>query len=174
VSIATIQAAIRDIPDFPKPGILFKDISPVLQDPAVFRDTIDCLCAPFLAEPPDTVVAIDARGFIFGSAMAYKLGCGLTMVRKKGKLPWRTIAASYDLEYGSNTVEIHADAFTPGARVLLVDDVLATGGTARAAVELVEKLGGKVVAICFLMELTFLPGRDQLAGHQIVSLVKVS
>ncbi len=152
---------------------MFKDISPVLQDPATFREVIELLCKPFIQAPPDMVVAIDARGFIFGSAMAYKLGCGLTMLRKKGKLPWRTVGASYDLEYGSNTIEIHEDAFARGNSVLLVDDVLATGGTARAAVDLVEKLGGQVVAVAFFMELGFLHGREKLAGQRVVSLVHV-
>lgn len=173
MSLDRIEATIRDVQDFPKPGIVFKDISPVLQDPALFRETIDLLCEPFVDEPPATLVAIDARGFLFGSAMAYKLGCGLTLVRKKGKLPWKTLGISYDLEYGSNEVEIHEDAFRKGDRLVVIDDVLATGGTARAALDLVEKLGGEVIAAVFFMELGFLKGREQLAPHKVFSLVTV-
>jgi adenine phosphoribosyltransferase len=173
VSLETIAAAVRNVPDFPQPGIQFKDISPILQSPALFRESIDLLCAPYAAQPPDTIVAIDARGFLFGAAMAYKLGCGLAMVRKKGKLPWRTVASSYALEYGTNSIELHADACAPGARVLLVDDVLATGGTARAALGLIEQIGGRVTGVAFFLELCFLHGRDHFRQCPVHSLVKV-
>ncbi len=174
MSQLTIESAVRDIRDFPKQGIVFKDISPILQSPALFKEVIDQLSDPFMAAPPDVIVAIDARGFLFGSAMAYRLGCGLTMVRKKGKLPGKTVSTSYDLEYGSNQVEIHQDALVAGSRALLVDDVLATGGTARAAADLIEMLGGQVMGIVFLLELCFLDGRRRLNGYDILSLIKVS
>ena len=161
-AVAILNAAIRDVPDFPQPGVLFKDITPVLADAALFRLTIDTLCAPLRDQGISKVVGIDARGFIFAAAVADRLGCGFIPVRKKGKLPWNTEAVSYDLEYGSNTVEIHQDAIRPGERVWLVDDVLATGGTAAAACELVKRLGGELCGITFLVELTFLPGRSLL------------
>ncbi len=169
--IARITSAIRNVPDFPKPGIQFKDITPLLLDGEVFRDTIDLLaerCANFGV---NKIVAIDARGFIFGSAVAYKLGLGLVVIRKKGKLPHITEAVSYSLEYGSATVEMHADAVEPGEQVALVDDLLATGGTAAAANELIRKRGGSVARAVFLIELTFLNGRQVLEGIPTDALI---
>ena len=174
MSAETIRAAIRDIPDFPKPGIIFKDITPILGSGPLFAETIELLAARHLASPPDRIVGIESRGFIFGAALALRLGCGLVPVRKQGKLPYRTIAASYDLEYGSATVEIHRDALRPGERVLVVDDLLATGGTAAAAVRLVEQLGAVVQGLEFVIELAFLDGRRQLAPHPVNALVAVS
>lgn len=173
MSIEQIRAAIRDIPDFPEPGIVFKDITPVLNDPVLFRDVIDTFAGRYQAVPPDRIVAIDARGFIFGAALAYRLGTGLVIVRKKGKLPWKTETASYQLEYGTNTVEIHVDAVARGEKVMIIDDVLATGGTARAAVDLVERLGGEVVGVEFLMELAFLKGRAKLEGYPVNALIEI-
>ena len=166
-----LAAGIRNVPDFPKPGIQFKDITPILADPRLFASSIDHLTAGYEPSQIDTVVGIDARGFIFAAAAAYKLRCGFTPVRKKGKLPYRTFEESYQLEYGSSTVAIHTDAFKPGARVLLVDDLLATGGTAGAASKLIEKAGGKIVEVVFLIELAFLHGREQLKGFPVRSLV---
>jgi adenine phosphoribosyltransferase len=161
---------IRDIPDYPKPGILFKDITPLLADHAAFTKVVDELSDGLTF---DKVVGIEARGFILAAPVAYRSGAGFVPVRKKGKLPAETIEASYDLEYGSATIEVHADAFTPGDRVLIVDDVLATGGTAHAAVDLVRRAGGEVVAASFLMELSVLSGRDRLAGVDVRVLVSV-
>lgn len=172
VTPAEIEAAIRNVPDFPKPGILFKDITPVLSDSRLLAGSIDLLTRGIAPGSVDAVVGIDARGFIFASAAAIKLGAGFVPVRKKGKLPWETIETSYDLEYGSNTVAIHKDALKPGQRVLLVDDLLATGGTAAAAVDLVQRLGGIVVRASFLVELTFLPGRAKLAGLDVDAVVR--
>jgi adenine phosphoribosyltransferase len=160
-----LKSAVRDIPGFPKPGIVFKDITPILQDRTLFRAAVDAIADRHRDNPIDTVVGIDARGFIFAAAVAYKLGVGFVPVRKKGKLPYRTIETSYALEYGNETVQMHVDAFTRGTRVLIVDDLLATGGTAAAAAELVSKLGGQVVEIDFLIELAFLQGRDRLKAH---------
>jgi len=173
VSLESIRAAFRDIPDFPAPGIVFRDISPVLQDGQLFHELIDLVAAPHLSDPPDRIAAIDARGFVFGAAVAYRLGCGLAMIRKKGKLPWKTHAISYDLEYGSNEMEIHLDAVRPGEDILVIDDVLATGGTAAAALRLVEQLGGQVRSVDFVVELVGLPGRDLLAGYTVNSLLKL-
>ncbi len=161
---AALRAAVRDVPDFPKPGIVFKDITPVLADPALLARAVDGMIGLIAAEGVDKVVGIDARGFIFGSLIAARLNAGFVPVRKKGKLPWKTSAVSYDLEYGSATVEIHQDAIAPGERVLLADDLLATGGTAGAALELVSGLGGEVIASVFFIELGFLNGRDKLRG----------
>jgi adenine phosphoribosyltransferase len=171
VTVADIAAAIRNVPDFPKPGIQFKDITPVLADGRLFSGTIDLLCQNYRPGDVDAVVGIDARGFIFASAVAVQLGAGFVPVRKKGKLPYATHEQSYDLEYGSNTVAIHIDAVQPGARVLLVDDLLATGGTASAAVHLLEKIGAKILEIHFLIELEFLAGRSKLKGYPVKSLV---
>lgn len=168
---ARIQNAIRNVMDFPKPGIQFKDITPVLADAKLFAGCIDLLTADFPTGSIDTVVGIDARGFIFAAAAALQLQCGFVPVRKKGKLPWQTIEESYDLEYGSNTIAIHTDAVKPGARVLLIDDVLATGGTAAAAAALLKKAGADIRAINFVIELGFLHGRDKLQGYPIQSLV---
>ncbi len=174
MSLETLTAAIRDIPDFPKPGIIFKDISPILQDGALFAEVIDIIGGRYENQQIDSIVVIDARGFIFGSALAYKLGCGISLVRKQGKLPWKTYSVSYDLEYGSAAVEIHIDAVSGGDRVLIVDDLLATGGTAKAGAALVEKIGARIIALEFVIELSFLKGRDQLDGYTVNSLIEVS
>lgn len=171
VTASDLVAAIRNVPDFPKPGIQFKDITPVLADARLFAGSIELLTHNFKPGDVDAVVGIDARGFIFAAAAATRLQCGFVPVRKKGKLPYRTHEQSYDLEYGSNTIAIHVDAVKPGARVILVDDLLATGGTAGAAVALLEKVGAKILEVDFLIELSFLPGRQKLAGHNIRSLV---
>jgi adenine phosphoribosyltransferase len=174
VSLETLTAAIRDIPDFPKPGIMFKDISPILQDGALFAEVIDIIGGRYENQQIDSIVVIDARGFIFGSALAYKLGCGISLVRKQGKLPWKTHSVSYDLEYGSAAVEIHIDAVSVGDRVLIVDDLLATGGTARAGADLIEKIGARIIALEFVIELSLLNGRDKLDGYTVNSLIEVS
>jgi adenine phosphoribosyltransferase len=172
VSSADIAAAIRDIPDFPKPGIVFKDITPVLQDARLFAGAIDLLADGYQPGSVDFVVGIDARGFIFASCVALKLGAGFVPVRKKGKLPFDTHEESYDLEYGSNTVAIHTDAVHQGSRVLLVDDLLATGGTAGAAWSLLQRLGANVLEARFLIELKFLNGRAKLPGLKVNGLVE--
>jgi adenine phosphoribosyltransferase len=171
VTPAEIERAIRNIPDFPKPGIQFKDITPVLADARLFAGTIDLLCDGIQPGSVDAVVGIDARGFIFAAAAAMKLGAGFVPVRKKGKLPHKTHEQDYALEYGSATVAMHVDALKPGSRVLLIDDLLATGGTAAAAVALVKKLEAKIVEISFLIELKFLNGREKLKGDKIRSLI---
>ena len=171
VTIADIEAAIRNVPDFPKPGIQFKDITPVLADGRLFSGAMDLLLDGVQPGTVDKIVGIDARGFIFGAAAAVKMGVGFVPVRKKGKLPWATHEQSYDLEYGSNTMAIHVDAVHPGERVLLLDDLLATGGTAAATVRLLEKLGARIVGLNFLIELKFLDGRARLADHPVRSLV---
>ncbi len=162
---------IRDIPDFPKPGIVFKDITPLLADADAFRATIDRLAEPYRGRA-DMVLGIESRGFIIGAAAAYALGTGVALVRKPGKLPHQTHAARYDLEYGSDALEIHHDAIGPHHRVLVIDDLLATGGTAAAALELVRHCGGQVVACAFVVELAFLNGRRRLAGHEVSSLIR--
>jgi adenine phosphoribosyltransferase len=166
-----LARAIRNVPDFPKPGIQFKDITPVLADAKLFAASIDLLTANLKPGSVDAIVGIDARGFIFAAAAALKLNCGFVPVRKKGKLPYQTYEQSYDLEYGSNTIAIHTDAVRPGARVVLIDDLLATGGTAAAAVALLERVGARVLEVNFLIELTFLDGRKQLGNHKINSLI---
>jgi len=168
---AEIQAAIRNIPDFPKPGIQFKDITPVLADPRLFSGAIDLLTERFSPGSVDAVVGIDARGFIFAAAAAVKLHAGFVPVRKKGKLPYQTHEQDYALEYGHATIAIHVDALKPGARILLVDDLLATGGTAAAAAQLVRKLGANILEVGFLIELNFLKGREKLQGLPVRSLV---
>jgi adenine phosphoribosyltransferase len=167
-----LAAKIRDIPDFPKRGIVFKDIMPLLADPEALHETVERLAE--FAEPrkPDVVLGAEARGFILGAALAYRLGCGFVAARKPGKLPWRTISAKYALEYGFDALELHADAIADGARVLIHDDLLATGGTAKAKVDLVEQLGGTVVGLAFVIELEFLNGRDRLPGYDVCSLVQ--
>ena len=166
-----LESKIRDIPDFPKRGIVFKDIMPLLADPEALHETVERLAE--FAEPrkPDVVLGAEARGFILGAALAYRLGCGFVAARKPGKLPWRTISAKYALEYGFDALELHADAIGPGARVLVHDDLLATGGTAKAKVDLVEQLGGIVVGLAFVIELEFLGGREKLEGYDVHSLV---
>lgn len=170
-SAADIRAAIRNIPDFPKTGVQFKDITPLLSDARLFAGSIDLLTAGFPPGSIDTVVGIDARGFIFAAAAALRLKAGFVPVRKKGKLPFSTYEQDYELEYGVNTIAIHIDAVHKGSRVLLVDDLLATGGTAAAAAQLVQKVGAKIEAIRFLIELSFLSGRDKLKGFKVDSLV---
>jgi adenine phosphoribosyltransferase len=171
VTISDLERGIRNVPDFPKPGIQFKDITPVLADARLFAGSIDLLVANYQPGSIDAIVGIDARGFIFAAAAAYKLQCGVVPIRKKGKLPFTTHEESYDLEYGSNTVAIHIDAIKPGSRVLLIDDLLATGGTAAAAAHLLERLGANILETVFLIELTFLNGRDKLKGFPVRSLV---
>ncbi len=168
---ADIERAIRNVPDFPKPGIQFKDITPVLADARLFNGCIDLLIDGFKPGDVDSVVGIDARGFIFAAAAAVKLQAGFVPVRKKGKLPYQTHEQSYDLEYGSATIAMHVDALHPGSRVLLIDDLLATGGTAAAAIALMEKLGAKILETSFLIELKFLDGRKRLGGHPVRSIV---
>ncbi len=171
VTSSEIARAIRNVPDFPKPGIQFKDITPVLADARLFAGTIDLLTQNFAPGSIDAVVGIDARGFIFAAAAARKLNAGFVPVRKKGKLPYQTIEADYALEYGHATVAMHVDALKAGDRVLLVDDLLATGGTAAAAISLVKKLGGNILEVGFLIELQFLNGREKLVGLPVRSLV---
>ena len=168
---ADIERAIRNIPDFPKAGIQFKDITPVLADARLFSGSIDLLTEGFKPGGVDAVVGIDARGFIFAAAAAVKLEAGFVPVRKKGKLPYQTHEQQYDLEYGTATVAVHVDALKPGSRVLLIDDLLATGGTAAAAAALVQRLGAKILEISFLIELGFLGGREKLKGYPVRSLV---
>lgn len=168
---ADIERAIRNVPDFPKPGIQFKDITPALADARLFSGCIDLLIDGFKPGQVDAVVGIDARGFIFAAAAAVKLQAGFVPVRKKGKLPYKTHEQEYDLEYGTNSIAMHIDALKPGSRVLLIDDLLATGGTAAAAASLVQKLGAQILEISFLIELKFLNGRDRLKGNKVRSIV---
>ncbi|MCL5278672.1 MAG: adenine phosphoribosyltransferase [Planctomycetes bacterium] len=162
---------IRDVPDWPKKGILFRDITPLLADPKAFPAAVDALCAPFEHAGVAYVAGVEARGFIFGAAVAAKLRAGFIPIRKKGKLPWQTENVTYDLEYGTDCIEIHRDAVTPGARVLIVDDLLATGGTMQAACQLMEKVGAEVVGVAVVIELTDLNGRRRLAPHKIHALI---
>jgi len=166
-----IKAAIRNVPDFPKPGIQFKDITPVLADPRLFAGAIDLLTEKFKPGSVDMVVGIDARGFIFAAAAAMKLRAGFVPVRKKGKLPYQTHEQDYALEYGTATIAMHVDALKPGTRVLLIDDLLATGGTAAAAIALVNKFGAQILEAAFLIELEFLNGREKLKGCPVCSIV---
>jgi adenine phosphoribosyltransferase len=166
-----LAALVRDIPDFPKPGVTFKDITPLLADPEGFRSAVDGIAERFEGAGVDRVLGVEARGFILAAPIAYRFGAGFTPVRKAGKLPWQVEAEEYALEYGTDLLEIHRDAIEPGERVLVVDDVLATGGTAAATVRLVERLGGAVVGLGFVLELGFLGGRSQLTGRDVVSLV---
>jgi adenine phosphoribosyltransferase len=170
--VDALKAAIRDVPDFPKTGIVFKDITTLLKDAALFRRTVDLLAVLCGDRPVDKVVAIESRGFILGGVLATRLGAGFVPVRKPGKLPAKTLSASYALEYGTDTLEIHEDALAKGERVLIVDDVIATGGTARAAGDLVDRLGAQVVAYAFLVELSFLNGREKLPGREVLSLIR--
>jgi adenine phosphoribosyltransferase len=171
VTPADIERAIRNVPDFPKAGIQFKDITPVLADARLFAGAIELLTEQFRPGSVDAVVGIDARGFIFAAAAATRLQCGFVPVRKKGKLPYQTIEQDYALEYGQATVAMHVDALKPGARVILIDDLLATGGTAAAAAALVKKLGARILEISFLIELKFLNGREKLKGHPVRSVI---
>lgn len=167
-----LKPYIRDIPDFPQKGIMFKDICPLLQQPQAFRYAIDELARQYRGRGAEVVVGIESRGFIFGAALAYKLGAAFVPVRKVGKLPSEVIREEYSLEYGSNTVEMHRDGIAPGQQVIMVDDLLATGGTMAAAVNLVERLGGKVISLAFLVELTVLEGRKALPGREILALLQ--
>ena len=167
-----LQSKIRDVPDFPKPGVVFKDIMPLLADSEALREVIDRIAEWAAPLEPDIVLGAEARGYITGGALACRLGCGFVPARKPGKLPWRTVAVKYALEYGFDQLEVHADAMHPGQRVLVHDDVLATGGTARATVELVEQLGGVVVGLPFIIELGFLNGRQRLQGYDVYSLIE--
>lgn len=169
---AAIQNIIRDIPDFPKKGILFKDITPLLKHPDAFRYAVDTIAEELSKKQIDFIVGIESRGFIFSPVLAYKLNVGFIPVRKKGKLPWQTEQVAYALEYGEAVLEIHKDAVEKGARVAIVDDLLATGGTALAAAHLVEKLGGRVTSISFLVELLFLNGRKKLSQYDVFSLIQ--
>jgi adenine phosphoribosyltransferase len=162
----------REIEDFPKKGVIFRDITTLLKNGDVFKRAIDEMAGRFEALRVDAIVCIDARGFLIGSAMAYRLGCGVIPVRKKGKLPWKVNSKTYDLEYGQDTLEIHQDAIEPGQHILVVDDVLATGGTAAAVVSLVKEMKGEVIGVVFLMELKDLNGREKLAGLDVYSLIK--
>jgi adenine phosphoribosyltransferase len=171
VSDLDLASYIRDVQDFPTEGIVFKDVMPLLADPAAFRETIDRLAAWAGPRSPDLILGAEARGFIFGGALAYALGCGFVTARKPGKLPWQTIEARYDLEYGTDALEVHIDAIAAGARVIVLDDVLATGGTARAKIELVERLGGVVAGALFVIELSFLHGRERLPATDVHALI---
>jgi adenine phosphoribosyltransferase len=167
-----LRRVIREVPDFPRPGILFKDITPILGEPGLLRETVEALAGPFRSEGITKVLGIESRGFIFAPLLAVALGTGFVPARKPGKLPWKTVSESYTLEYGSDALEIHRDALRPGDKVLVVDDLLATGGTASAAARLVEKLGGEVTAAAFVIELGFLGGRLKLPVSRVHTLVK--
>jgi adenine phosphoribosyltransferase len=169
--VEELTQKIRDIPDFPQKGIIFKDITPLLNDPRTFRMAIDAMAHPHAGSHIDLVVGIEARGFILGSALAYNLNAGLIPLRKPGKLPFLTHRLRYSLEYGSAELEIHRDAIAPGQRVLIVDDLLATGGTMQASIELVKSLGAEIVGVSFLVELGFLAGRTRLHGYEVTSLI---
>lgn len=167
-----LAAYIRDIPDFPKEGIIFKDITPLLKDAAALRYAVDKLAEFGVGKKVDLILGAEARGFILGATLAYTLGAGFIPARKPGKLPYNTVGAEYELEYGTDTLEVHEDSIKPGTRVMVHDDLLATGGTARAKCDLVEKLGGEVVAVTFVVELEFLEGRRKLEGYDLMSLIK--
>lgn len=167
-----LKPYIRDVPDFPTPGILFRDITPLLQSPLAFGYVIDRLVEHYSGRPVDAIVAIEARGFIFGAPLATSMGKPLVLARKEGKLPWDSHRAEYSLEYGTSVVEIHKDGITPGGGVLVVDDLLATGGTLAAAADLVEQVGGRVESLAIVIELTELEGRNRLQGYDVLSLVK--
>lgn len=167
-----LASLIRDVPDFPIEGILFKDITTLTRNKEAFREAIDRMADQYADSNVDRIVAIEARGYIFGAPLAYKLGAGFVPIRKPGKLPAETISESYELEYGTNTLEMHRDGIEPGQRILVVDDLLATGGSARAAINLVERLGGTIVGVAFLVELDFLNGREKLEGYDMLSLIR--
>jgi adenine phosphoribosyltransferase len=163
---------IRDVPDFPKEGILFKDITTLIKDPQAFKEVVDILADHYAGQEVDLVVAVEARGYIFGAPVAYQLGAGFVPVRKVGKLPAETVREEYELEYGTDSVEMHRDAIQPGQKVLIVDDLIATGGSAAATARLVERLGGEVVGIAFLIELAFLGGVDKLKEYDVFTIIK--
>jgi len=167
-----LEKSVRNIPDFPKPGILFRDVTTLIQNKSAFKKSIDLLAKKYKGKKIDKIVGVEARGFIFGAALAYKIGAGFVPVRKKGKLPYKTISASYELEYGTDTLEIHKDAITNGEKVLIIDDLLATGGTVKAVVEMVTQLRGKIAGIGFVIELVDLHGRDKLKEYPLFSLIK--
>ena len=171
MSADSLRAQIREVPDFPKPGILFYDITTLLSDAAAFREAIELMTEPFKDEQIDIVVGMESRGFIFSAPMAMHLDAGFVPVRKLGKLPAETISVEYELEYGTNTLEVHRDAIRPGQRVLIVDDLLATGGTVLGTIDLVEQLKGEIVGLSFLVELGFLNGRERLSGYRINSVI---
>ena len=166
-----IRELIRDVPDFPKPGILFKDITPVLASPDAFAAAVEAMAAPFEGAEVDVVLGMESRGFLFGPGVAQRLGAGFAPARKPGKLPWKTVSVSYELEYGTDSLELHQDAATAGSKVLIVDDLLATGGTAEATCKLVEGVGAKVIGLSFLVELEFLKGRERLPGAAVHAVV---
>lgn len=172
MSIDTIRAAVRNILDFPAPGIIFKDITPILSNAAIFNEAVDLMCERWRDNPPDHIAAIDARGFFFAGAMSLKLGVGIIPIRKTGKLPYQTLTQCYELEYGESEIQVHIDALRPGDRVLVVDDVLATGGTAAAAVELIRKLKGEVIGVQFLLELGVLNGAEKLKDVPFFTLIR--
>ena len=171
-NIEQLKAAIRDVPDFPKKGIIFKDITTMIGKGSFFKTAIDRFADNYEKNKIDKIVVVESRGFIFGAPVAYKLGAGLVPVRKKGKLPYKTISATYSLEYGTDTLEMHEDAIKPGENILIIDDLLATGGTIGAVIELVKKSGGKISGIGFLIELSFLSGRKKLKDFDVFSLIK--
>jgi adenine phosphoribosyltransferase len=171
MGVDSLKARIRDVPDFPEPGVLFKDIMPLLADPACLHEVTDLIADWAEPRKPDVILGAEARGFILGATIAYKLGCGFVAARRPGKLPWKTVSATYALEYGENSLELHADAIASGQRVLVHDDVLATGGTARAICDLAEQLGGEIVGVAFVIELDFLEGTKQLDGRDVHSLI---
>ena len=166
-----LKRLIRDIPDFPKPGINFKDLTPMLRDPAGFGKAVDLVAARYVGKKIDVVVGVEARGFVIGAALAYRLGAGVILIRKPRKLPYKTHRTIYELEYGTDTLEIHQDSITPGQRVVIADDLLATGGTVNAAIRLVEQQGGSIIECAFLVELLFLGGREKV-GHPVFSLIQ--
>jgi len=168
---ADLTGYVRNIPDFPKQGILFRDVMPLLQDPLALRAAVDRIAEWSIGRHVDVVLGAEARGFILGAAVAYAIGAGFVCARKPGKLPWKTVHEEYELEYGTDSLAVHADAITEGCNVLVHDDLLATGGTAAAKVRLAEKLGGNVVGVCFLVELSDLGGREKLAGYDVMSLI---
>jgi adenine phosphoribosyltransferase len=171
-AIERLRAGVRDVPDFPKKGIIFKDITPILKDGALFRASIDAFLGQCKDKEIDKIVGIDARGFLFGSAVAYELGIGFVPLRKKGRLPYKTESAAYTLEYGEAEMELHVDAIVPGERIVLIDDLLATGGTSASAVTLINKVGGELIEAIFLIELAFLRGREKLVPTPVTSFLK--
>ncbi|WP_428746026.1 adenine phosphoribosyltransferase [Syntrophotalea sp.] len=172
LDVEDLRNAIRDIPDFPKKGIVFKDITTLLSDAKSYHRMVDLIAHRYIGQKIDQIVGIEARGFILGAALAYKLGTGITLVRKPGKLPYKTIQKTYQLEYGTDSLEIHSDAFKVGDRVIVADDLLATGGTVAAVIEMVEDCGAQIVECAFLAELEFLKGREKLQSHKVFSLLK--